>query len=124
MPLHEAEQGLVVRIRGVVTFVAREHIPKEAVIVQDATGGVWVSLEQVTTLPEDLACGVEVEIDAVTDRGGFAPNLLARAIRIVGTRPLPEAQAVSDEPFFSGADTCSRIVVTGVLQGYRDDGLQ
>jgi hypothetical protein len=124
MPLHEAEQGVAVRIRGVVTFLAREHIPKEAVIVQDATAGMWVSLERLAKLPEGLARGAEIEIDAVTDRGGFAPNLLATAVRMVGTRPLPEAQAVSDERFFSGADTCSRIALTGVLQGYRDDGLQ
>jgi signal transduction histidine kinase len=124
MPLKDAALGERVRIRGVVTFLAREHIPKEAVIVQDATGGIWVSLEHLTVMPRDLRRGSEVEIEGVTDRGGFAPNLNATTAHILGTAPLPEPLMITEERFFSGADTCSRVTVDGILQGYRNDGKQ
>jgi signal transduction histidine kinase len=124
MPLTEAARGEPVSIRGVVTFLAREHIPKEAVIVQDATGGIWVSLEHLTIVPQDLRRGSEVEIEGVTDRGGFAPNLNATMVRVLGTGPLPEPLLIDDERLFSGADTCSCVTVDGILQGYRNDGKQ
>lgn len=124
MPLADAERGVAARIRGVVTLLARVHIPKEAIIVQDASAGIWVSLERLAVLPEGLERGSEVEIEGVTDRGGFAPNLIATGIRVLGSQPLPPPQPVSHGRFFSGADTCSRISVDGILQGYRDDGSQ
>ena len=124
MPLAEAERGVAARIRGVVTLLARVHIPKEAIIVQDASAGIWVSLERLAVLPEGLERGSEVEVEGVMDRGGFAPNLIATSVRVMGSQPLPPPQPASDERFFSGADTCSRISVDGILQGYRDDGTQ
>lgn len=60
LPLAEAAQGQVVRIRGVVTVRPRDYVPTEAAIVQDDTGGVWVSLERLTVIPEELERGCAV----------------------------------------------------------------
>jgi len=124
MPAAEVARAAPAAIRGVVTFLAEEHMPKRAVIVQDDSGGIWVSLERIPTLPAGLDRGSEVEIFGLTDRGGFAPNLIASSLRIVGRRDLPAAERTSDERFFSGADTCRRIETDGILQGYRDKGKQ
>jgi signal transduction histidine kinase len=121
MPLPEAAEGKPARIRGVAIYLARDHLPNtNAMVVQDATAGIWVPLDHVD-LPDEFERGCEVEVEGRTDRGGFAPNLIATSVRVVGPGVLPEARAVSDEGFFSGADTCSRITVDGILQGYRDD---
>lgn len=122
MPPNEAATGLSVRIRGVVTALTRNFNAKDDLIVQDSTAGIWVSLQKLGQPDADLARGSEVEVTGVTSRGGFSPTVIADSVVVIGERPLPAAQLVDDNRFFSGADTCAHIEVTGVVQGYRDDG--
>ncbi|MCE9630578.1 MAG: sensor histidine kinase [Planctomycetia bacterium] len=120
LPMVEAAEAKPVRVRGVVTLVEGDQMPKNSMVVQDDTAGIWVTIKP----PFDaavLSLGDHLEIDGVTDRGGFAPTVLASDIRRIGTKPLPVAQPVDDERFFTGSDTCRRVEATGIVQGFRDE---
>lgn len=114
-----------VRIRGVVTWRR-----KAGAIVQDDSGGIWIDVANAVAgglLPAErtgldgVAAGIEVEIDGLVHRGGYAPNLLPTAIRGLGPAPEPVARPPDRGRFFSGADDCLRVTARGVVQGYRDD---
>jgi signal transduction histidine kinase len=124
MTAEQAAQRGQVRIRAVITLRYSRHL-----IVQDESGAIWVAASQAQKLgvwegDDDsllaLRPGCEVEIGGITDQGGFAPVILPRTIRNVGSKPLPRPRATTDERFFSGCDNCLRIEMTGVVQGFRD----
>ena len=115
-------------VKGVVTFSDRDG---RIFTVQDESAGIWFSATLARAAGEwqgdshvlaELKPGCLVEVEGTTDRGGFAPLILPRAIRIVGHQPLPPPVPVVSERFFSGSDDCLRVEVSGVAQGYRDDG--
>ncbi|MCX7413748.1 MAG: histidine kinase [Planctomycetia bacterium] len=120
LPMVEAAEAKPVRVRGVVTLVGGDQMPKNSMVVQDETAGIWVTIKPPFDAG-DLSLGDHLEIDGVTDRGGFAPTVLASDIRRIGTKPLPTAQPVDDERFFTGSDTCRRVEATGIVQGFRDE---
>jgi len=66
-----------------------------------------------------LKPGMTLEIEGVTDLGGFAPVVLARTIVITGTRDLPKPQPMVPSAFFEGSQDAQRIEVRGVVQGFR-----
>lgn len=124
----DAARRLPVTVRGVVTSLSADAGP---FTMQDDTGGIWVSvgdarreklLETGPGMPPMLEPGTEVEIDGLTDQGGFAPVLLPIRIRVVGAQPLPPPSAIDDRRLFSGCDSCLRVQVEGVVQGFRDRG--
>lgn len=120
LPMAEAAQAKPARVCGVVTLVAGDQMPKEGIVVQDETAGIWVNVDP-SCDPTGLSVGDHVEIVGVTDRGGFAPTILARVIHRIGTKPLPAAQPIDEERFFTGSDTCRRVEATGIVQGFRDE---
>jgi signal transduction histidine kinase len=118
-----AAQARPVRVRGVVTWQDQ----RERFTAQDDTGGVWVSVAEARrrqlwqgddTIIAQVREGIEVEIEAVSDPGGFAPVLLPRTLRIVGEKPLPRPRPMEPASFFSGADNTLRIEVRGVVSGF------
>ena len=121
MPMVEAAKARPVRVRGVVTLVAGDQMPAQTLVMQDDSAGIWVNF-QPPLIVDDLKVGDEIEINGLTDRGGFSPTVLAKSLRRLGTRPLPLAKPVDDERFFSGSDTCHRIETRGIVQGFRDEG--
>ena len=123
-----ATRRVPVTVRGVVTSLSGDGGP---FTMQDDTGGIWVSvgdarnenlLETGPGRPPMLEPGTDVEIDGLTDQGGFAPVLLPVRIRVIGTKPLPTPSAIDDTRLFSGCDSCLRVEVEGVVQGFRDRG--
>jgi signal transduction histidine kinase len=69
-----------------------------------------------------LAPRLEVEVVGWTSRGGFSPNIFPDSIRILGEKAEPEPSQTDPERFFSGADDCLRVTVSGIVQGVRDAG--
>lgn len=124
----EAARRLPVTIRGVVTAQAADYAH---LTIQDATGGIWIPVAQARDehlLETDVSAwhaaapGTEVEIDGVTDRGGFAPVVLPIRLRVLGKAPLPTPATIDDTRLFSGCDSCLRVEVAGIVQGFRDKG--
>jgi signal transduction histidine kinase len=118
----------VVITGGVVTWI---RLPdRSRLAIQDGDRGMWITTHTPWPKSPDvwrgsaealsaLARGDEVEIEGLLDPGGFAPKLMARDLRVVGRRSVPEPIPVDDERFFGGAYECCRIAVTGVVQGFR-----
>ena len=124
LPREQARKALPVRVRGVVTW----RSGRENLIVQDDSAGIWVSIigardrglwrdgyAEIDKARE----GTEVEIEGETDPGGYAPQIIPTALRVVGRKPLPAALRMEPERFFSGADDCQRVEVRGVVQGFQ-----
>ncbi len=124
MPREEAAGKLPVRVRGVVTWVGGG----DSFTIQDGSAGIWISTGQAldsALLPEEfigvaqgLRAGLEVEIEGLTDPGGYAPLIVPTAVRVHGGKPLPPATPAIPARFFSGADDCQRIEIRGVVQEF------
>jgi signal transduction histidine kinase len=125
LPVAELATNPPVRIRGVVTLRSDEHV-----VIQDDTAGIYVNFgfahdRGVRTdggIPDAVQVGVEVEIDGLIDPGGFSPPVMPREFRVVGPKPLPQPRQTDAERFFSGADDCLLIEVTGVVHDAVDAG--
>ena len=123
----QTEQGRssFVKVRGVVTLAVPERFD---FAVQDAGASMWMSaLELADVEPwgdirRSLRVGDEVEVEGVLDRGGYAPRILVREMRVVGNGPLPPPQPADMARLFSGFDNCRRVELVGVVQGVRDRG--
>ena len=63
-----AQKNLPVRLRGVVTYY---DAPLDNLFLQDATAGIFVSLD--TNLSATIKAGQETEIEGVSSKGDFAP---------------------------------------------------
>ena len=121
LPRSETAKGLPVRLRGVVTLRGGETF-----VMQDETAGIYVNVsvarsrkiwESDDEVFAKVRVGSVVEIEGVTDRGGFSPPMLPRTLRIVGEATLPPAREMVPARFFGGAEDCQRITVRGVVQG-------
>ena len=68
-------------------------------------------------LAKDSEVGAVVEIEGVTDPGGYAPCVLPVRFKRVGSGPLPEARRIPLEGLLSGSEDGQRVEVEGVVQG-------
>ena len=121
----EHDPGTMVRTRGVVTLAVPDRFD---FAVEDDSAGIWVTALEVSgvepwrSLRQSLRPGDEVEVTGSLDRGGYAPRIVMRAMRLIGNRPLAAPQPADLARLFSGFDNCRRVELTGVVQGVRDRG--
>jgi signal transduction histidine kinase len=127
LPREKAVLALPVKVRGVVTW----RNDKENLTIQDDSAGIWISLVEArehALWKEDEAVlgrvreGMELEIEGLSDPGGYATLILPQTLRIIGKKPLPPAEPMNPARFFTGADDCQRIEVRGVVQGFVKSG--
>jgi signal transduction histidine kinase len=126
-PAGISEPETLVRFRGVVTW--RSEIDGLwALVVQDDTGGIWVSLQKAidggmwkgdTIGPEDVPPGTEVEITGRVVPGGYKPSILPVTIERVGRHSVPKPIPFDPEAFYGGSQDCLLVEVAGVVQGVR-----
>jgi signal transduction histidine kinase len=119
--------GRACGIAGIATRVIRFDGLVRHLVVQDASGGIWVSplfaRERGTWAGQDdqlteLVVGTEVEIDGQIVLGGFGPLMIPDRIHCLGRADLPAAIPVEPEKFFSGNYANRRIEVPGVVQEF------
>ena len=123
LPRSESGKRPPVLVRGVVTF--RWPIPWNSFCIQSDEGGLWISTSiarQEKLLPEgpslfdELKEGDEVEVTGVLDSGGYAPDVLPTAVRIISHRGMPQARTVPFTRLLTGAEDPTRVEVAGVVQ--------
>jgi signal transduction histidine kinase/CheY-like chemotaxis protein len=112
----EAARGYPVKVRATA-------LPSRSGFVQDATDGVYCVFEE----GFKLRPGDELEIEGVSNAGGFAPVLAghpdeyrpvrARVIRH-GTVPEPKAVAIGD--LVTGRHDCQYVVIEGVAEAVEE----
>ncbi len=113
--------GLPVKVKGVVTFVSPQT--NGSFIVDDGDTGVYVAtsdaLKRGITEQDfsgEVALGMMVEVTGVTGSGGFAPVIVPRQLRVVGTAPLPPVKRAEVVDLQTGRLDCERVKVRGVVQ--------
>ena len=117
----EAAQALPVKVSGVCFWRGARDLA-----IHDGEEGDWVGVGKAldgglldpASLPADIAPGDRLEIEGVTDPGGYAPIILPKTIRKTGRMPLPEARRLPLEELLSGRADCQPVEVEGILQGH------
>ncbi|MEQ1353210.1 MAG: hypothetical protein ABLT11_04275, partial [Candidatus Acidiferrum sp.] len=120
MTIEQAKEGYAVRLTGVITY----YDPEEPdLFVQDATGGIWVSLEVVKPTVA-IKAGDIVEVQGVTEAPDFAPQIGNPRIKVIGRAALPPARRASFAQLASTKLDSQRVEVDGIVhkvfkQGHR-----
>jgi len=123
LPREVAARELQVKVRGVVTLAFPG--PNGNFIIQGAHKGIFVrTFEAKTTGLLESAKGeaglwkrgMLLEVDGVTNPGGFAPTILPKRIRNLGTAELPTTIDVSLAQLLSGVFDCQQVSLEGVVQ--------
>jgi signal transduction histidine kinase len=109
--------GYPVDVRATVTHVdERGH---GTLIIHDGTLGQFVFPPfKPASVPAwtELQRGDFVEIEGLTERGGFAPNIRPSAIRRLGRAPMPEPKQIPFAALLTGRHDCDYIEISGVIQ--------
>jgi len=123
LPREVAAKGLPVKVRGVVTLAFPG--PYGNFIIQGAHKGIFVRTFEAKTTGilesgEGEAGlwkrGMLLEVEGVTNPGGFAPTIVPRRIRNLGTAELPATADVTLAQLLSGVFDCQRVSLEGVVQ--------
>jgi signal transduction histidine kinase len=108
----QARRAIPVRLRGV--FMGEADPEGIAFVIQDETEGIYVQG------PAELVTGLErgdlLEIEGVTDPGGFAPYVVANKLRKVGRGQIPEPIQVSLDDLDSGQMDARWIEISGIVR--------
>jgi len=114
IPREKAALALPVTVRGVVTYSYPEHIG--SFVIEDESGGLYIDATEPLENGTRPAAGNMVEVSGVTGEGGYAPVVKARAIRILGTAPLPVARPATVNQLLTGRFDSRRVEIRGVVQ--------
>jgi len=109
----EAQLGLDVRIRGVVTFSGEP----DAVFIQDATAGTFFRPEG----GRQFNVGDQVEVIGHTQPGLYLPGIYLSTThpdpaRVLGRQPLPDAIPIRYQDLISGRYHYQRVAIEGVVR--------
>lgn len=108
----EARRAVAVRLRGV--FMGEADPEGIAFVIQDETEGIYIQgpADQVA----GAARGDLLEIEGITDPGGFAPYVVARSITKLGRAPIPEPIRVSLDELSSGQMDAKWVELSGIVR--------
>lgn len=105
----EAERHLPVRLRGV--FLGATGSPDQGFVIADATEGIY--LEGAVS---NVTRGQLVEVDGMTDPGGFAPFVRTKQLRVIGQGKIPAPRAVHLGELNNGGLDAQWVEVTGIVR--------
>ena len=106
----QAGQSLPVRLRGVVTYADAEW---NVWFIQDGTAGLFIL--RTNALPV-LVAGQQIELEGVSEPGGFAPIVQARQITLAGKAPLPDTRLFSSDELIGGGKDAQWVEVEGIVR--------
>lgn len=116
---HDAGKKIPVRISGTCIYAANGEF-----FVHDGTYGIWVSsltaksrglLREAPDLA-GLVPGTTLEIEGVTDPGGYARQILPVVIRLTGNAPMPAPKRLTAEQLVAGNEDGQYVELEGVVQ--------
>ena len=116
----EAQLGLPVRLRGVLTSGRPGH---SGVVLQDSTWGVYVS-DFVPAGSDVARIGDYWEIEGVTQPGDFAPVVSARRVTRLGSGRLPVPIYPTWDQLMSGSLDTQFVEIRGILVGVQTNGIR
>ncbi|HVU34436.1 MAG TPA: ATP-binding protein [Opitutaceae bacterium] len=98
-----------VRFTGIVTCTLPD---REAVIVQDATRGIYVDVH---ACPQTPRIGEVLAVEGRALPGEFSPYVRGLRVRAVGTAPLPEPVRAASEQLIDGSLHCQYVEIEGYV---------
>jgi len=113
----EAARGYPVHVRATVTHI--DELAHVSLIIHDGQLGQFVvPPADPTTIRvlSELQRGDIVEIDGLTERGGFAPNIRPTAIRRTGRGAMPRPKQIPFAAILTGRHDCDFVEISGVIQ--------
>ena len=122
----EADQGIAVKIRGVVTG---EESAFKGISIQDATGGLYLGISNavINAVGESsldtntlFRVGDFVEVEGITVAGHFAPSVNANRITWLGVGRLPEPLHPAWDQLFNGSLDAQYVELKGVVTATND----
>jgi signal transduction histidine kinase len=114
LPPVETSKALQVTLSGVVIDKADPN--QQAVILEDAGTGIYVMPARDTNVFAPYRRGDSLQIQGVTDPGEFAPIVLARSVKKLGTASIPAAQPVTYQQLITGALDGQWVEIRGVVR--------
>ncbi len=124
----EAAKALPVKLTGVVTYLGWEHF-----VIHDGQASVFADFrfskakgywKGRTPDLRELEPGAGVEVEGVTDPGGFSPMVLVTKYRRIGTQIIPPPIRPPMEQLLSGAQDTQWVEVEGVVRKYEHTGAE
>ncbi|HZO85851.1 MAG TPA: hypothetical protein VFC26_11590, partial [Verrucomicrobiae bacterium] len=110
-PAADAEKGIPVRVRAVVTYYESKW---HTLFVHDGTGGVYVGFK--TRRPRTTyEPGQLLEIEGVTGPG-FVPIVKEQTIRVLGTNSLPQPIPVTFDQLVTGRVDAQWVEIEAVVR--------
>lgn len=108
----EARREIPVRLRGV--FMGDADPEGIAFVIQDETEGIYI--QGPAELVADLCRGDLLEIEGVSDPGGFAPYVVAHDVRKVGHGRIPGPIRVTLDELNAGQMDAKWVEISGIVR--------
>lgn len=122
LPREQTAKGLPVKLSGVIIYEGWRnfvlHDGKSSIFIDfdfARKKGVWKG-----SFPDfsQIMAGAEVEIEGITDPGGFSPMVLVSVFRRTGSRPLPAPLRPTMDELLSSSYDSRWVEVEGVVQKF------
>jgi signal transduction histidine kinase len=110
LTVQQAQERMPVKLRGVVTFFDEALYSR---FIQDGSAGIY--LRESPSTPA-LQPGQLVEVEGCTSPGEYAPVVEPRAVRVVGTTNLPDANEVDYQQLASGKQDSQFVEIAGIVR--------
>lgn len=108
----EARREIPVRLRGV--FIGKADPEGIAFVIQDETDGIYI--QGPAALVAEIGRGDLLEIEGVSDPGGFAPYVVAHQIRKIGRGQIPEPTKISLDELNAGQMDAKWVEISGIVR--------
>jgi len=103
----EADRAQPVKLRGVVTYSDSDW---HFFFLQDSTGGIFA-----WHVATPVAPGEDVEVEATTTAGNYAPMVATPHVRILGVGRLPNPLAITAAQAASGTEDSQWVSIEGIV---------
>ena len=123
-----ARKALPVKVRGIVTLLDMFSPSPQWLVLDDGKESIWVEVSIARdagiwkgddTRLARIVIGDELEVEGASHPGGYAPIVVLKHFKGLGSKPLPEARKVATERLLSGEEDCERIELQGVIQNVK-----
>jgi len=109
----ELKRGYPVKLQGVITAA----LWGDAIIIQDATRGIYVEIGK----PNSLQPGDYCEVEGIATPGEFTPYIIAAQIKNLGAGVLPNPVRPTWDRFFNGSLQNQYVELEGVVTAIEGD---
>ncbi len=112
LPEAEARREVPVHLAGVVLGEAPPI--GRGFVLWDGSASIYIRDE--SPVPGSCIRGREIELDGVTNAGGFTPSVTMTAVRHLGTAPLPAPRPVTGDELLSGRCDAEWVRLRGIVR--------